>query len=87
MADNPRTTLQRLVQIALDLCAADTSGISLLDGDVFRWEAVAGLFAAARGGMIPLRVRPVVHADGRRDDRAAHRIEHRVSTPAAASRS
>ena len=42
MAVNPRNMLQRLAEVAVDLCQADTAGISLLEGDVFRWEAVAG---------------------------------------------
>ena len=53
MVDSPRTMLQRLVEIAVDLCAADTSGVSLLDGDVLRWEAVAGVSAAACGRTMP----------------------------------
>jgi signal transduction histidine kinase len=53
LATNPRNMLQKLVEMAADLCDAHTAGISLLDGDVFRWEAVAGVFAAARGGTMP----------------------------------
>jgi signal transduction histidine kinase len=53
LAANPRNVLQRLVEIAADLCIADTAGLSLLDGDVFRWEAVTGTFAAAKGGTMP----------------------------------
>jgi signal transduction histidine kinase len=53
MAANPRNMLQKLAEVAAELCCADTAGISLLDGDVFRWEAVAGTFAAARGGTMP----------------------------------
>ena len=53
MASNPRNMLQKLVEVAVDLCDAHTAGISLLEGDVFRWEAVAGVFAAARGGTMP----------------------------------
>jgi signal transduction histidine kinase len=53
LATNPRNMLQRLVEIAAELCHADTAGISLLDGDVFRWEAVTGVFAAAKGGTMP----------------------------------
>ena len=53
MAANPRNMLQKLVEVAVDLCDAHTAGISLLEGDVFRWEAVAGVFAAARGGTMP----------------------------------
>jgi hypothetical protein len=48
MAINPRNMLQKLVEVAVDLCHAHTAGISLLEGDVFRWEAVAGVFARAR---------------------------------------
>ena len=58
MAVNPRNMLQRLVEVAVDLCQADTSGISLLEGDVFRWEAVAGVFAAARNGTMPRDASP-----------------------------
>jgi signal transduction histidine kinase len=53
MAAHPRNMLQKLVELAVDLCDAHTAGISLLEGDVFRWEAVAGVFAAARGGTMP----------------------------------
>lgn len=42
--------LQKLVEIAVALCGPDTAGISLVDGDVFRWEAVASVCAGARGG-------------------------------------
>jgi signal transduction histidine kinase len=58
MTVNPRNMLQRLVEIAVELCDADTAGISLLDGDVFRWEAVAGVFASARGGTMPRNESP-----------------------------
>ena len=58
MAENPRNLLQKLVEVAVDLCQADTAGISLLDGNVFRWEAVAGVFAAARGGTMPRHESP-----------------------------
>lgn len=53
MAANPRNMLQKLVELAVELCDAHTAGISLLEGAVFRWEAVAGVFAAARGGTMP----------------------------------
>lgn len=39
MAANPRNILQKLVEVAADLCDAHMAGISLLDGEVFRWEA------------------------------------------------
>jgi signal transduction histidine kinase len=58
MATNPRNMLQRLVELAVELCDAHTAGISLLDGEVFRWEAVAGVFAAAKGGTMPRHQSP-----------------------------
>jgi signal transduction histidine kinase/CheY-like chemotaxis protein len=58
MAENPRSMLQRLVEAAVDLCKADTAGISLLEGDVFRWEAVAGVFASYRDGTMPRAASP-----------------------------
>jgi signal transduction histidine kinase len=58
MADNPRHMLQTLVEIAVNLCDAHTAGISLLGGDVFRWEAVAGVCANARGRTMPREESP-----------------------------
>ena len=53
MAEHPRNMLQKLVEIAVELCHAHTAGISLLEGDLFRWEAVAGVFASYRNGTMP----------------------------------
>ena len=58
MTENPRSMLQKLVETAADLCKADTAGISLLEGDVFRWEAVAGVFASYRNGTMPRAASP-----------------------------
>ncbi len=58
MTENPRSMLQKLVEAALELCKADTAGISLLEGDVFRWEAVAGVFASYRDGTMPRAASP-----------------------------
>jgi len=58
MTENPRRMLQRLVETARELCRADTAGISLLEGDVFRWEAVAGVFASSRDGTMPRAASP-----------------------------
>ena len=58
MAEHPRNMLQKLVEIAVELCAARTAGISLLEGDVFRWEAVAGVFASYRNGTMPRGASP-----------------------------
>jgi hypothetical protein len=62
LAGNPRNVLQKLVETALDLCQAGTAGISLLethDGvDLFRWEALAGVFAASRNNTMPRNAGP-----------------------------
>jgi signal transduction histidine kinase/ActR/RegA family two-component response regulator len=58
MSENPREMLQALAEAALDLCHADTAGISLLEGDVFRWEALAGVFAGKRNGTMPRDASP-----------------------------
>ena len=58
MAANPKNMLQVLAEAALQLCSAGTAGISLLDGEVFRWEAVAGVFAGARNGTMPRAASP-----------------------------
>jgi len=58
MTENPRRMLQKLVETTLDLCRADTAGLSLLEGDVFRWEAVAGVFASHRDDTMPRAASP-----------------------------
>ena len=58
MAENPRDMLQGLVEVALELCDAGTAGISLLEGDVFRWEALAGVLASKRGETMPRDASP-----------------------------
>ena len=55
LADNPRNMLQKLVEVAAELCGAHTAGISLLEGEVFRWEAVAGVHKGRRA-VAPCRV-------------------------------
>jgi signal transduction histidine kinase len=58
MAEKPGNMLQKVTEIAVGLCHSDTAGISLLDGNVFRWEAIAGVFAGARGGTMPRNQSP-----------------------------
>jgi signal transduction histidine kinase/CheY-like chemotaxis protein len=58
MASSPDGVLQRLVDWALDLCAAHSAGITLTeqgeDGQpVLRWHAVAGRFASLLGNLMP----------------------------------
>src|SRR5687768_10373731 len=50
--------LQRLTEIALELCRADTAGLSLLEGELFRWEGVAGAYASYRNGTMPRGASP-----------------------------
>jgi signal transduction histidine kinase len=56
LSDSPESVLQRLVDVALELCRGHSAGISLLEeegppgglspkGDHFRWHAVAGQWA------------------------------------------
>jgi signal transduction histidine kinase len=58
MAENPHNILQRLTELALELCRADTVGISILTGDVFRWDALAGELASRRNSTIPRSASP-----------------------------
>ena len=57
MASDPHTILQKLAEAALDLCQADSSGISILEDDPenarFRWHATAGKFRPFLGGTTP----------------------------------
>lgn len=57
LAGSPRALLQRLAEVALELCAAHSAGVSLLeeaDGRrVFRWHAVAGRWAELVWSTLP----------------------------------
>lgn len=48
LSNHPRNLLQKLAEIALELCHADSAGISMLepDGKSFRWHACAGIYAS-----------------------------------------
>jgi signal transduction histidine kinase len=62
MVDSPQTILQKLVETAHRLCKADTAGISLLEEcngeEVFRWEALAGVFADRLNNTMPRHASP-----------------------------
>ena len=62
MAGAPERILQKLVETALRLCRAHTVGISLLEraggAEVFRWEAVAGVYAGRVNGTMPREASP-----------------------------
>ncbi len=58
MVDSPQSILQMLVGMALDLCNAQTAGISLLESsdtgeEIFRWRALAGVHASHLGETTP----------------------------------
>jgi GAF domain-containing protein len=62
MAHSPEMILQKLVETALQLCRADTAGISLLEEqngeEVFRWEALAGVYADRLNATMPRHASP-----------------------------
>jgi len=55
MAASPNDVLQKLAETALNLCHAQTCGISLLgsDGAHFYWPALTGIWASHVGGSMP----------------------------------
>ena len=55
MTDRPGEILPRLVQLAMDLCGADSAGISVLESEsaLFRWFALRGALSAFEGATTP----------------------------------
>jgi signal transduction histidine kinase len=56
--DSPQVVLQRLVDIAVEFCGADSAGISLEEPDehgnpTFRWVAISGTFSQYLNGRTP----------------------------------
>ncbi|HEX6986790.1 MAG TPA: PAS domain S-box protein, partial [Planctomycetaceae bacterium] len=62
MAGSPQALLQKLAETVLDLCRADSAGISILETEgesaVFRWPAIAGEWAGHAGGSLPRDASP-----------------------------
>jgi hypothetical protein len=62
MACHPEGILQKLVDAALELCRAESAGVSILErgagSGVFRWHAVAGRWAVQAGGSMPRDASP-----------------------------
>lgn len=61
--ESPEIILKKLVEIAIDLCDADSAGVSLEDEDDptnlrFRWIAVAGSFSKYLNGTTPRHYSP-----------------------------
>lgn len=53
MADRPDELLPHLVELALDICDADSAGVSVLEGPVFRWLGLKGKLATFEGANTP----------------------------------
>lgn len=55
LARDSQELLQKLSEIALDLCAAGSAGVSILEehNEIFRWYGAAGEFASMRGDVLP----------------------------------
>jgi signal transduction histidine kinase len=62
MAESPERVLQQLVDTALELCHAQSAGLSLLEEEngrkIFRWHGVAGESAPYRWGTTPREFSP-----------------------------
>lgn len=62
MATNPRGVLQRCAELVMELCHADSAGISILESGgtngLLRWHAAAGGFAPNLHGTMPLEASP-----------------------------
>jgi len=58
MTEDPQQLLPHLVDHALGLCGADSAGISVLDGQVFRWTALQGKLKVFDGETTPRHFSP-----------------------------
>lgn len=62
MAANPRGVLQKCAELVMELCHADSAGISILEPDgknsILRWHAAAGGFARHLHGTMPQEASP-----------------------------
>ena len=62
MANSSQNVLQKLVDVALELCRAQSAGVSILEEEdgrkIFRWRAVAGQWAGYLGGTMPREASP-----------------------------
>src|ERR1700761_5960287 len=58
LAENPETILQELVKAAVDLCGADSAGISIeteggSDKEFYHWIATAGVYSGFLNALLP----------------------------------
>lgn len=57
--ERPETMLQELVEVAVDVCGADSAGISVVkddatDKEYFRWVATAGQYSSFTNAFLPV---------------------------------
>jgi two-component sensor histidine kinase len=58
MVDQPGELVPRLVSLALELCGASSGGVSVLEGDRFRWLGLRGSLAVFEGETTPRNFSP-----------------------------
>jgi PAS domain S-box-containing protein len=62
MGTNPRGVLQKCTELVMELCRADSAGISILEAGgsdgILRWHAASGAFAANLQGTTPREASP-----------------------------
>lgn len=60
MSDHPSEVLPRLVKLAMDICGAESAGISILEPETaqFRWYALSGVLATFEGATTPRNFSP-----------------------------
>lgn len=63
LAASPSALLQKLAEVALELCRSESAGVSLLEEDAngrrfFRWHAVSGKWGALRWTTLPREMSP-----------------------------
>ncbi|MBA2251799.1 MAG: GAF domain-containing protein [Nitrospirales bacterium] len=79
MAEHPSDILQKLIDIACEICRADTAGLSLLEiqngQELFRWEAVAGRYAGYRNHTMPRDASPCGTTVDRNTSQLMHMAE------------
>lgn len=60
MADHPKEVLPRLVKCAMEICDAESAGISILEPEAgqFRWYGLAGVLSVFEGATTPRNFSP-----------------------------
>ena len=60
MSDHPKEVLPRLVQLAMEICNADSAGVSVLEpkSGLFRWFGLKGTLSAFEGATTPRNFSP-----------------------------